>query len=103
MSRTTISYKRRKIVFQRDKHTCVYCKRKAETIIEQTGRSGAPIITLLISDDWKPFEIDHKIPISKGGSNEIKNLLTCCARCNNLKATMSYYEFKKRKLWLKIG
>lgn len=95
MSRTTISYKRKKIVFERDKYTCVYCKRKAEKIIEQKGRSNKLLILLLISDDWRPFEIDHKIPVSKGGTNEIKNLVTSCARCNNKKSNETYKKFIK--------
>jgi len=29
--------------------------------------------------------IDHKIPLSKGGTSEDDNLVTCCLRCNSKK------------------
>lgn len=32
-----------------------------------------------------PFSVDHVQPLSKGGSDEIKNLAYCCQGCNNFK------------------
>ena len=46
-------------VFKRDKFTCQYC-----------GRSGVEL------------EADHIVPKSKGGSNDIDNLITACKACN---------------------
>jgi len=40
--------------------------------------------------------VDHKIPITKGGTNEDSNLVWCCVTCNNLKSDMDYDEFKLR-------
>ena len=37
--------------------------------------------------------IDHKIPVSKGGSNEKENLCLTCVFCNNSKYTKSEAEF----------
>ena len=48
-------------VFKRDKFTFVYC-----------GKS-APDVTL---------EVDHIKPVSKGGTNDIMNLVTSCRECN---------------------
>lgn len=48
-------------VFKRDKFTCQYC-----------GRSAPDTI----------LEVDHIIPVSKGGTNDILNLVTACRDCN---------------------
>lgn len=53
-------------VLQRDNHQCVSC-----------GKSP-PTVTL---------EIDHIIPFSKGGNNDINNLQTLCFECNRGKGT----------------
>lgn len=52
-------------VFKRDRFTCTYC-----------GVSGADA----------ELHVDHIIPVSKGGSNNIYNLTTACSRCNLQKA-----------------
>lgn len=48
-------------VFKRDKFTCHYCGRKAPDVV---------------------LHIDHIEPVSKGGGNEILNLVTSCFDCN---------------------
>ena len=53
-------------VFKRDRFTCQYC-----------GRSGVEL------------EADHIVPISKGGSNDIDNLITACKACNRGKLDMN--------------
>lgn len=59
--RKTISKTVRFEIFKRDKFTCQYC-----------GKS-APDVTL---------EIDHIVPVAKGGTNDIMNLITACRDCN---------------------
>lgn len=34
-----------------------------------------------------PFSIEHILPISKGGSNNLENLALACQGCNNYKST----------------
>lgn len=57
----TISLKLRFEVFNRDEFTCQYCGRKTPEVI---------------------LELEHVIPISKGGTDEIDNLITSCFECN---------------------
>ena len=55
------SIRTRFLVFKRDQFACVLC-----------GRSGVGV----------KMEVDHKIPLSKGGSNRLDNLQTLCFECN---------------------
>ena len=48
-------------VFKRDSFTCQYC-----------GRSAPEVI----------LQVDHIEPVSKGGKNDILNLMTSCRDCN---------------------
>lgn len=48
-------------VFKRDSFTCQYCGAKAPDVI---------------------LEVDHIIPVSKGGTDDILNLITSCRDCN---------------------
>lgn len=46
----------------------------------------------------KVFSIDHKIPKTKGGSDDLDNLLLTCRKCNQRKGKKDYDEFIE---WLK--
>lgn len=61
MKRSTISKSLRFDIFARDAFTCRYCGRR--------------------SDEVK-LELDHVIPVSKGGTNDRDNLATSCEDCN---------------------
>lgn len=62
MSRKPISNKLRFEIFKRDNFTCQYCGEYAPNVI---------------------LQIDHVIPVSKGGNNSIDNLKTACTKCNS--------------------
>lgn len=66
MKRKSTGKRLRFSVFERDGFTCQYCGKRPPEVILHT---------------------DHIIPVSKGGENEIENLLTACADCNLGKAT----------------
>lgn len=59
--REEISIRRRFLVLKRDQFSCVLC-----------GKSGVGV----------KLEVDHKIPVSKGGTNNLDNLQTLCFECN---------------------
>jgi len=50
-------------VLEKDNFTCQYCGAKT-------------------TDENVLLEVDHIIPISKGGDNNIENLITSCKKCN---------------------
>lgn len=58
---------------------CCYCKRKLELTATRPY--------------YSVFSIDHKIPLSRGGSNRVENLVVCCNVCNIVKGTMTDSEF----------
>jgi hypothetical protein len=60
--RTRIPRGMRHEVFKRDNYTCVECGAKKE--------------------DGATLHVDHKIPVSKGGTDELDNLQTLCSDCN---------------------
>lgn len=53
-------------VFKRDEFTCTYCGRKSPEV---------------------ELEADHKIPRSKGGTDDPENLVTSCTDCNRGKGS----------------
>lgn len=59
VERGRVSNKMRFSIYERDSYRCVKCKRRTDDL-----------------------EIDHIIPIAKGGKSEYNNLQTLCKRCN---------------------
>lgn len=58
----------RRIVLGRDDHTCEYCGAKAT-------------------------HVDHVYPVSRGGSNDLDNLVAACAPCNMSKGAKTPEEW----------
>lgn len=69
--RKAISLRIRFKIFERDRHTCQYCG------------AQAPDVRL---------EVDHIIPVARGGDNEVTNLVTACYECNRGKSAKSLSE-----------
>ncbi len=63
-ARQTIPLNVRWAVLKRDKYKCAKC-----------GRSPS-------SNHKVELEVDHIIPVAKGGTNDIENLQTLCKDCN---------------------
>jgi 5-methylcytosine-specific restriction endonuclease McrA len=45
-----------------------------------------------------PLEADHRVPLSRGGTNFIDNILPACRGCNGRKHKMTEEEFRARLL-----
>lgn len=65
--RKEITKKMRFEVFKRDSFTCQYCGRMSPDVV---------------------LEVDHIKPVSKGGKNEMLNLITSCKDCNRGKTNV---------------
>jgi hypothetical protein len=64
VKRRSIPIKLRDEIFRRDNYICQYCGREINEI---------------------ELEVDHILPISKGGTNSPSNLQTLCVKCNQQK------------------
>jgi len=45
----------------------------------------------------KPLTRDHKVPLTRGGSDDIENIIPACRSCNTRKGTLTAQEFLARK------
>jgi len=78
-NRKPMSKKVRFEIFKRDSFTCQYC-----------GKSAPEVV----------LHVDHITPISKGGEDDITNLITACQSCNLGKSNIEigdYGVIEKRK------
>ncbi len=60
--KNSLSDNKRWLIFHRDDFTCQYC-----------GERGC-------ADS--PLQVDHRISVANGGTNDLENLITSCRRCN---------------------
>jgi hypothetical protein len=67
-NRKTISKKIRILILERDGYKCRLC-----------GKTGAET----------KLEVDHRIPVAKGGTDSLDNLWTLCIDCNRGKSDLS--------------
>ena len=58
---------------------CVYCRITLDEVIK--------------NDDGNYLTVDHVIPKSRGGTNKVTNLVTCCHFCNMNKARQTIKAF----------
>lgn len=71
-------------VFKRDRFTCQYCGRKSPDVV---------------------LEVDHINPVSKGGTNDILNLITSCFDCNRGKGKVELSDdsaVEKQRLQMEL-
>lgn len=61
---------------------CEYCKRQ--------------LVFKPVEPYWNAASLDHKQPLTKGGTGEKANLAVCCHRCNIIKGTLNTQKY----LWV---
>ena len=71
---TLAGYSVREYLLEKHKRTCVYC-----------GKTNVPM------------QIDHIVPRSRGGLDNVSNLTLACSRCNQRKGNMPLQEFLRNK------
>lgn len=65
------------VIWDNNSNNCFYCKNP----IDKNAKFS--------------YELDHKIPIIRGGTNNKDNLCIACPRCNGTKMLMTDVEFFK--------
>jgi hypothetical protein len=70
-----IRQEKRLAIYLRDGLSCAYCGESVE--------------------DGAKLTLDHLVCHSQGGSNNERNLVTCCHRCNSVRAARPLEEFAK--------
>ena len=84
---------RRMRVFYNKGVECINCGLEATQLaigIDNAGKKHIDIYT----DDFYPLTVDHTIPRSKGGSDDLENLEPMCARCNTKKGNQLDWDGK---------
>lgn len=66
-------------VYEKSNYTCQYCGLKFN-IPKDWNKISA------IHNGFLFLEIDHVIPLSKGGSDRVENKQALCQKCNNKKS-----------------
>lgn len=79
----------RRRIYERDDWRCVWCTEKVE-------QPTLPEDGILVSGGIiRQASIDHVVPRARGGSNDPRNLITCCAQCNAKRGHRSVPAFAK--------
>lgn len=74
MNRRRLSKSERQKVYDKCNGQCAYCGCKLE---------------------YKDMQIDHVIPLRRGGDDNTDNMLPACRSCNHYKATLTAEEFRE--------
>ena|SRR5690606_12620928 len=72
-------------IFERDAYTCYLCGRQTKRDLPV----GTPLRTVL----------EHRTPLSRGGSHSLDNCATACWECNARKGAKTEEEYKEAVRW----
>ena len=81
--RINFSEERLQQIYNKNKGYCYHCdiKLARKNYGNLEGKAG--------------WEIDHSIPISKGGTNHLNNLIPSCIPCNRDKGSLTTRQYRK--------
>lgn len=74
MKRKKLSNTERQKIYDKCKGHCAYCGCELE---------------------YRDMQVDHVIPLRRGGSDDVDNMLPACRSCNHYKATLTADEYKE--------
>jgi 5-methylcytosine-specific restriction protein A len=46
--------------------------------------------------NFEDTTLDHRVPISRGGTSHIWNLVLCCGECNKNKGNLTEWEYRNQ-------
>ena len=75
MQRRKLTYLERNAIYDKCDACCAYC--------------GAHI-------DFKDMQVDHVMPLRKGGTDSLDNMLPACRSCNFYKSTYDLEDFREQ-------
>jgi len=87
-----------------EKRRTLWQRRRARELGAPGNFTSAEWMQLLVEYEHRcaycgcegPLQADHRVPLSRGGSNDITNILPACGLCNQRKGAMNETEFRKR-------
>ncbi len=88
MSRTRISSWEKKWAWEFTQGRCWYC-----------GQHLNPFWGW----DSNSLHWDHIVPVKRGGTNDISNIVPACADCNRKKGALTAYQFRAKFKWMSGG
>lgn len=73
--------------------TCHYCGAELASITHTPERVVLRDDHYICVEGYTFVTVDHVIPVSRGGSHDLDNLVLACHNCNSRKGVKSYEEF----------
>lgn len=70
-------------IFNKTDGDCTYCEKQLSW-----NNHGYP-------EGRGAWEVDHSIPLSRGGTHHLNNLVPACRPCNQVKSNMTASEFRR--------